>query len=110
MNKRYFRKIMPVILFALVLAIIFRSNLFASYIVNGESMEPTLYDGNLLMVNKVVYNLTDIERFDIVVFHADEQDDYVKRVVGLPGDAIVYKAGKLFINGVCMVVPFMNRF
>ncbi|HLR62895.1 MAG TPA: signal peptidase I [Lentibacillus sp.] len=110
MNKRYFRKIMPVILFALVLAIIFRSNLFASYIVNGESMEPTLYDGNLLMVNKVVYNLTDIERFDIVVFHADEQDDYVKRVVGLPGDEIVYKDDKLYINGEYIEEPFLKRF
>ncbi|GGJ92052.1 signal peptidase I [Lentibacillus kapialis] len=110
MNKKYFRKIMPIILVALALAIIFRSNLFASYIVNGESMEPTLYDGNLLMVNKVVYNLTDIERFDVIVFHADEQDDYVKRVIGLPGDEIVYKDDKLYINGEYAAEPFLESF
>ncbi|WP_010529895.1 signal peptidase I [Lentibacillus jeotgali] len=110
MNKKHFRKIMPVILLALLIAIVFRSNLFASYIVNGESMEPTLYDGNLLMVNKVVYNLTDIDRFDIVVFHADEQDDYVKRVIGLPGDEIVYKNDKLYIDGEYTKESFLDPF
>src|SRR5699024_2494547 len=110
MKKRYCRKIIPVILLALVLAIIFRTSLFASYIVNGESMEPTLYDGNLLMVNKVVYNLTDVDRLDIIVFHADEREDYVKRVIGLPGDDIVYKNDKLYVNGEYVEEPFLDPF
>ncbi|SFD37436.1 signal peptidase I [Lentibacillus persicus] len=110
MKKRYLRKIVPVVLAAVVLAIIFRSSLFASYVVNGESMEPTLYDGNLLMVNKVVYNLTDIDRFDIIIFRADKDDDYVKRVVGLPGDKIVYENDKLYINGEHVKEPFLEPF
>ncbi len=73
-------------------------------------MEPTLYDGNLLMVNKVVYNLTDVDRFDIIVFHANEKDDYVKRVIGLPGDEIVYEDDKLYVNGDHVEEPFLEPF
>ncbi|SFA81904.1 signal peptidase I [Lentibacillus halodurans] len=110
MRKSYFRSIIPVMLAAAVLAIMFRSWLFASYVVNGESMEPTLYDGNLLMVNKVVYNLTDVDRFDIIVFHANEQNDYVKRVIGLPGDEITYEDDKLYINGEHVQEKFLDPF
>ncbi|MFD1361013.1 signal peptidase I [Lentibacillus salinarum] len=110
MKRNYLRKLTPIVLVAVVLAIIFRSFLFASYVVNGESMEPTLYDGNLLMVNKVVYNLTDVDRFDIIVFHADKQDDYVKRVIGLPGDNIVYADDQLYINGEPVQEKFLEPF
>ncbi|QKY71563.1 signal peptidase I [Lentibacillus sp. CBA3610] len=110
MKKRYIRTLTPVIIVAVVLAIIFRTHLFASYVVNGESMEPTLYDGNLLMVNKVVYNLTDIDRFDIIVFHANQQNDYVKRVVGLPGDELVYENDKLYVNGEYVPEEFLEPF
>ncbi|MGP4106621.1 signal peptidase I [Virgibacillus sp. L01] len=99
MRRKYLRRIIPIVLLAIVLAFLFRSFLFASYVVDGESMEPTLYDGNLLMVNKVVYDLKDVNRFDVIVFHASKKDDYVKRVIGLPGDEIEYKDDKLFING-----------
>ncbi|GAB4073933.1 signal peptidase I [Barrientosiimonas marina] len=99
MKTAYRRTFISVVLMAIILAIMFRSCLYTSYVVNGESMEPTLYDGNLMMVNKVVYQLTDVNRFDVIVFHADKQDDYVKRVIGLPGDEIVYQNDHLYING-----------
>jgi len=73
--------------------------IFVSYVVDGESMEPTLHDGNMLMVNKVAYDLKKVDRFDVVVFHKSEKEDYVKRVIGLPGDEIEYKNDKLYING-----------
>lgn len=110
MKKRYFRKIIPVVLLAIALAFIFRSFLFASYIVDGESMQPTLYDGNLLMVNKIVYDLKDVDRFDVIVFHANEEYDYVKRVIGVPGDEIEYKDDKLYINGQFVKEEFLEPF
>ncbi|SEQ42258.1 signal peptidase I [Virgibacillus subterraneus] len=110
MKRKYLRKIIPVVLLAIALAFLFRSFLFASYVVDGESMEPTLYDGNLLMVNKVVYDLTDVDRFDVIVFHASAKDDYVKRVIGLPGDEIEYKDDKLFINGKYVKETFLKPF
>ncbi|MCA0983859.1 signal peptidase I [Halobacillus yeomjeoni] len=98
MKKKYKRAIRTIVL-ALLLAFVFRSYLFASYIVEGESMEPTLYDGNLLMVNKIIYDWQNISRHDVIVFHANKEEDYVKRVIGVPGDRIEVKEDQLFING-----------
>lgn len=96
--KKY-RKVIRTVLLALVLAFVFRSYLFASYIVDGESMQPTLDDGNLLMVNKAVYEWQEIGRQQVIVFHANEKEDYVKRVIGISGDKIFVKNDQLYING-----------
>src|SRR5699024_7544578 len=110
MKKMNYRRIFSTLLFAAALAIIFRAVLFASYAVDGESMQPTLDDGNLLMVNKVIYDLKDIDRFDVIVFHATKQDDYVKRVIGIPGDTIQYQDDKLYVNGEYVEEPFLETF
>lgn len=98
------------ILFAIVLALAFRSFLFASYIVDGKSMEPTLSDGNLLMVNKVLYDWQDVNHGDVIVFHANENEDYVKRVIGLPGDTIEYKNDTLYLNGKKVEEPYLDPY
>ncbi|KGX87799.1 signal peptidase I [Pontibacillus litoralis] len=103
-------KWLKTIVFAVVLAAGIRTFFFASYIVEGESMQPTLYDGNLLMVNKVVYDWADVKPFDIVVFHANEREDYVKRVIGLPGDHIAYENDALYINGQVAEEEFLAPF
>ncbi|ASK60839.1 signal peptidase I [Virgibacillus phasianinus] len=108
MQKINYRRFIPVVFFAIVAALIFKNFLFASYVVDGESMEPTLYDGNLMMVNKVVYDLQDINRLDVIVFHANEREDYVKRVIGLPGDEITYKDEKLYVNGEYVEEEFLE--
>ena len=65
--------------------------------VNGDSMDPTLQDGDLMILNKLSYKLGSINRFDIVVI--DKEDTYIiKRVIGLPGEKIEYKDNKLYIN------------
>ncbi|WP_067729763.1 signal peptidase I [Oceanobacillus damuensis] len=110
MKKYNYRRLIPIVVLAVVLAVILRSTLFASYVVDGESMEPTLYDGNLLMVNKIVYDLKNVDRFDVIVFHANEEDDYVKRVIGLPGDEIEYKNDQLYVNGEHVKEDFLDAY
>ncbi|SFL38355.1 signal peptidase I [Gracilibacillus orientalis] len=110
MDKKRIWSIVRIVVFALVLAMFFRSYLFASYVVNGKSMEPTLHDGNLLMVNKMVYDLMDINRFDVIVFHANKNEDYVKRVIGKPGDHIEYRDDMLYINGEAIDEPYLDRY
>jgi signal peptidase I len=95
---------------AVILAIIFRTFFFSSYVVEGESMMPTLQDGNLLMINKISYEFTDFERFDVIVFHANEEDDYVKRIIGVPGDEIFYEDDELYINGEKVEEPYLDSF
>ena len=78
------------IVIALILAILIRSFLFAPIIVKGESMFPTLQNSEQMIVNKIGYTFSKPERFDIIVFHANEEQDYIKRIIGLPGDHIEY--------------------
>ncbi len=69
--------------------------LFAPIVVDGLSKTPTLHNGDRMIVSK--FGTPD--RFDIVVFLCTERKDYIKRVIGLPGDKIEYKDDTLYING-----------
>lgn len=69
--------------------------------VDGHSMEPTLSDGDNLIVDKLSYRFRDPERYDIIVFpyqHA-ENTYYIKRIIGLPGDTVQVIDGYVYING-----------
>ena len=66
--------------------------------VNGNSMNNTLKDNDIMILDKITYRFQKIERFDIVVLK--NGDDYlIKRVIGLPGETVEYKNNKLYING-----------
>ncbi|NWO12951.1 MAG: signal peptidase I [Virgibacillus sp.] len=86
------------ILIALGLAFIIRTFLFAPIVVEGPSMLPTLHNGDQMMVNKIIYDLKDPKHFDIVVFHASSEKDFIKRVIGLPGDHVEVRNNILYIN------------
>lgn len=66
--------------------------------VEGSSMEPALEDGDNLIVEKVSYLLGDPGRFDIIVFEQSENVNYIKRIIGLPGERVRIKEGKIYIN------------
>jgi len=97
----------------LLLVLVFRSFLFEPFKIPSGSMIPTLWIGDFIVVNKFAYGLRlpvlnskvietgDPERGDIIVFRfpEDERINYIKRVVGLPGDTIAYRNKTLFING-----------
>jgi signal peptidase I len=69
--------------------------------VQGTSMEPLLEDGERIVVNKFVYRFQPIERGDVVVFWypRDPSVSFIKRVVGLPGDVVEIRSGRLWVNG-----------
>jgi signal peptidase I len=92
-----------IIIFAFI-----RTFFFSNYVVEGESMMPTLQDGNKLVVNKLGYQVGELNRFDVIVFHANEKEDFVKRIIGLPGDKIEYRDDRLFINGQKYEEPFLE--
>lgn len=87
------------LLLALGLAVIVRMFLFAPIIVDGPSMLPTLQDRDQMIVNKFSYYFKEPDRFDIVVFHASSQKDFIKRVVGLPGEHVAVENDELYIDG-----------
>lgn len=80
-------------------------------VVSGDSMENTLYEGQSLLVSKISYAFDDPDRFDIIIFYphgkaGEDEDEYytedeffVKRVIGLPGETVQIKDSKIYING-----------
>ena len=98
------------LLIAVLLAAVIRYFLFAPIVVDGLSMMPTLEDQDRMIVNKFSYDIGEPDRFDIVVFHAPEEKDYIKRVIGLPGDTIEYKDDTLYVNGKAYKEPYLDEY
>ena len=75
------------------------------FTVSGASMYPTLHNGDRMVLSKV----GDIHRFDVVILKApDENVEYIKRVIGMPGDTVEMKNSVLYINGKKVDQPFIN--
>ena len=84
------------LLVAVVIAFIVRQFLFTPVIVSGESMEPTYHDNNRVVISK----MSTLDHFDKIVFHAPTaEEDFIKRVIGLPGDTVIMANDQLTING-----------
>lgn len=72
-------------------------------------MLPTLHDRDQMIVNKFSYLIQDPERFDIVVFHASAQKDFIKRIIGLPGEHVAVEDNVLYIDGEPVEEPFLDE-
>ncbi|WP_018130456.1 signal peptidase I [Effusibacillus pohliae] len=96
---------------ALILALGIHQFVFAQFLVDGESMMPTMQNRERLIVNKLVYHLHKPEHGDIVVFQypADPSKDFIKRVIGLPGDVIEIREGKVYRNGEALQEPYLGE-
>ncbi|MCD8510823.1 MAG: signal peptidase I [Bacillus sp. (in: Bacteria)] len=95
---------------ALILAIVIRYFFFAPIVVDGQSMMPTLEHNDRMIVNKIGYSIGKPDRFDIIVFHAPQNKDYIKRVIGLPGDTLYYEDDQLYINGEPVEEPYLEKY
>jgi len=77
--------------------------------VDGSSMVPTLNDGQFVMVNRLVYKYSDPDHGDVVVFHypRDPEQEYIKRIIGLPGDTVTIDNGYVYLNGQQLNEPYI---
>jgi signal peptidase I len=75
--------------------------------VENISMLPTLQPGEFVLVNKMAYQFGDFERGDIVVFHYSPQEDYIKRVIGVPGDVVEVENGQVKVNDQTLDEPYI---
>ncbi|MFC7061389.1 signal peptidase I [Halobacillus seohaensis] len=82
---------------AVALAFILRTFFFATSIVEGASMNPTLESGERVMFNKIIYYLDEPHYGDIVIIERPSKN-YVKRVIGQPGDTVEFRENQLFVN------------
>lgn len=87
------------IFIAVVLAILIKTFIAEPTKIEGNSMIQTLHDDDRVIINKIVMKFKPLKRKDIVVMKYDNNSDYIKRIVGLPGEYIQLIDGKVYING-----------
>lgn len=108
-GQSFVRDVVETLLLAFIIFLVVNA-LTGRYQVRGSSMEPTLESGQYLIVGKVRYWLGDPQRGDIVVFEPPNGavEDYIKRVVGLPGERIEAHDGAIWINGYRLEEPYLT--
>ena len=104
---KWFKELVIVIIVVLFI----RTFLVQAYNIPSGSMKPTLLVGDFILVNKLVYKLSEPQRGDIVVFKwpVNPQIDFIKRIIGMPGDTIEVKGEKVFINGKEVPLRFISK-
>ncbi|MBK5223833.1 MAG: signal peptidase I [Acidimicrobiia bacterium] len=99
---------------ALAVALVIKTFLFQAFYIPSESMEPTLTDGDRVLVNKLSYDIDDLSRGDVIVFERppneppDEIDDLIKRVIGLPGEVVEGIDGRVVVDGVALDEDYLG--
>jgi len=94
-------EILQTLILAGLLIIFFRTFIFQNYLVDGNSMLPTLQPAERLIVGRVNYLVGQPQRGDVIVFQfpQDPDRDFVKRIIGLPGETVTIENGQVFIDG-----------
>src|SRR5690554_3486147 len=105
-----FREILETILIAVVIALLMRGFVVETYVIDGPCMEPNLWTGERVLVNKLTSRFGNIDRGDVIVFRCpyDPSKDYIKRAVAVAGDSIELRLGRLYVNGQLQDEPYMH--
>lgn len=133
-GRTLLRELPALVLLALVLAILVKTFFLQAFFIPSESMVPTLRVGDRVLVNRLAYRLGDIERFDVLVFSdpnppPDEErgviggflhwlgegtgvagageEDFIKRVIALPGETWEIRAGEVYVDGSRLPEPYL---
>ncbi|MFO8009566.1 MAG: signal peptidase I [Dehalococcoidia bacterium] len=105
--KRVVREIVITVLLALLIFMAVRT-VAHNFEVSGDSMEPSMHNGQFVMVSKMAYWFNGPERGDIVVYYTERLDhNVIHRVVGMPGETVEIVGGHLYINGESIEEPYI---
>ncbi|HSV67352.1 MAG TPA: signal peptidase I [Mycobacteriales bacterium] len=102
------------VVFSLLAAFLLRTFVVQTFYIPSQSMHDTLLEGDKVLVNKLAFKVHDINRGDVVVFRRPANidipdEDLIKRVIGLPGDRIEGRGGKVYINGQLLIEPYVQK-
>lgn len=108
--KGVVREVLETVVFTLVIFLLIQT-VVRNFRVVGNSMEPNLHNGQYLVIDKVSYRIGDPQRGDVVVFAPPMRpdEDYVKRIVGLPGETVEVQQGRVLVNGMPLDEPYVVR-
>jgi signal peptidase I len=101
-------EIVIIVAAAFALAMLVQAFIIKPFTIHQVSMEPTIHDGDRILLNRLSYHFREPEVGDIVVFPSPVDDDtLVKRIVAVAGDKVAVRDGDLFVNGVAMDEPYL---
>lgn len=101
------RELLETIVLSLIIFLLIRQ-VIQNYRIESHSMQPNFYEGQFILVNKLAFKLGEPERGEVIVFHNPNnvEEDYIKRVIGLPGDVIEIRDQTVYINGEVLAEPY----
>ena len=103
--------ILEVVVFAVAIFLFVYLLIMQPHKIKGMSMHPNFPDGEYLLTDKVSYRFGEPKRGDVVVFKAPtgQGDEYIKRVIGLPGDSVMVKSGKVYLNDALLNETYLEN-
>ena len=106
----FFIDTLETLVISLAIFILIYKFLFQPHQVDGRSMEPTFHNGEYILTDKVSYRFHSPKRGDVIVFHSpqDERVDFIKRIIGVPGDTVMIKNKVVYLNGQPLDEPYIN--
>lgn len=95
----------------LIIGLLFRSFILQPFLVEGQSMEPNFHDGQFLLVDRINYKLRPPQRGEVIIFRypKNTNEDYIKRIIGLPGENVQIENGKVLINNQLLDESYLPR-
>jgi signal peptidase I len=103
-----FREIVETLLLTVVIFVLVNA-ITGRFRIDGSSMEPSLHDGEYVIVNRITYRLQPPQRGDVIVFQHEGSREFIKRVIGLPGDTVAVQGNHVLVNGVALDEPYIAQ-
>jgi signal peptidase I len=102
-------EIVVIVVAAFAIAMLVQFFLVKPFTIHQVSMEPTLVEGDRILLNRLVYHFRDPRSGDVVVFNSpvNDDEDLVKRIVAVAGDEVAVRDGSLYVNGVAQTEPYL---
>jgi signal peptidase I len=107
----FFLDILEVVVFAIAIFLFIYLLVLQPHKIKGSSMDPSFIDGEFLLTDKVTYRFREPQRGDVVVFEAPgtNGDEFIKRILALPGEEIALSDGKVYINDSLLNEPYLEE-
>ena len=107
----FFLDILEVVVFAIAIFLFIYLLVLQPHKIKGDSMQPNYPDGKFLLTDKLSYRFGQPKRGDVVVFEAPgaQGEEYIKRIIGLPGEKVSVKSGSVFIDGQKLNESYLNN-